>query len=502
MTFDSAPSAAGLDDDGPTVINYEASPTCSRFHLDDSLVRGLRGPIGSGKSVACCLEIMLRATQQEPSPIDGVRYSRWAIIRNTYPELQTTTIKTWLEWFEDITTMRYGAPITGLVEFDDVHLELVFLALDRPKDVKKLLSLEITGAWLNEARELHKATVDGALSRCGRYPSLRHGGATWRGVIMDTNPPDDSHWWYKFAEEDTPAGWKFFAQPPALIGRVVERNGIKETVYGPNPKAENVKHHKFGYDYWLAQVGGKSTEWVKVYLLGQYGTVLDGRPVFPEYRDEFHCSPTELKPIPNLPLRLGWDWGRTPAVIIGQLTARGQLRVIDEVVVNADGDGMGIRTFVRTVVKPYLATHYPGYTIALSYGDPSGVAKDGSDHSSFDIVGQEGIPTVPAPSNDPVDRQDAVVRHLNGSLDGEPMFLLSPRCHYIRRGFQGGYRYATLQVSAGDGVERVKPHPEKNRYSHPHDALQHLCQTSTAGNTVRATAKAKPVTAPTPAAWT
>ena len=70
------------------------------FMKDDSFFRGLRGPVGSGKSVSCCVEIFRRALQQEKGQ-DGKRRSRWAIIRNTNPQLRTTTIKTWLDWFPD-----------------------------------------------------------------------------------------------------------------------------------------------------------------------------------------------------------------------------------------------------------------------------------------------------------------------------------------------------------------------------------------------------------------
>ena len=71
----------------------------------------------------------------------------------------------------------------------------IFLALDRPEDVKKLLSLELTGVWINEAREIPKSIVDACSMRVGRYPSMRDGGPSWYGVIADTKPPDTDHWW-------------------------------------------------------------------------------------------------------------------------------------------------------------------------------------------------------------------------------------------------------------------------------------------------------------------
>ena len=163
---------------------------------DDSFFRGIRGPVGSGKSVACCVEVFRRALSQKKNE-KGIRKSRWAIIRNTNPQLRTTTIKTWLDWFPETTwgNFRWEVPYTHYIRKGEVDLEVIFLALDRPEDVKKLLSLELTGVWINEARELPKSIVDACTMRVGRFPSMREGGPSWTGVICDTNAPEEDHWW-------------------------------------------------------------------------------------------------------------------------------------------------------------------------------------------------------------------------------------------------------------------------------------------------------------------
>ena len=82
----------------PLTIDYAPAGEVARaFHQSDAFVRGLMGPVGSSKSSACCLEMFTRACEQTAN--QGVRRSRWAVIRNTYPELKSTTIKTWEEWF-------------------------------------------------------------------------------------------------------------------------------------------------------------------------------------------------------------------------------------------------------------------------------------------------------------------------------------------------------------------------------------------------------------------
>src|SRR5690242_21830304 len=120
------------------------------------------GTVGSSKSTACCIEILSRA--QEQKPFNGVRRTRWAIIRNTYPELKSTTIKTWTEWAAG-AVMKWDAPITSLMTGDlpdgtKMEMEVFFFPVDRPEEIGKLKSLELTGAWINEAGELPKAVFD------------------------------------------------------------------------------------------------------------------------------------------------------------------------------------------------------------------------------------------------------------------------------------------------------------------------------------------------------
>jgi len=205
-------------------LDFSTSPMVWKFLQSKAFVRGVMGPVGSGKSYACCAEIMMKAVQQKPSPIDGIKYSRFAIVRNSYPMLKTTTIKTWIDMFPENTfgPLLWTPPITHHIKLPardgaaGIDCEVIFLALDQPKDVRKLLSLELTGAWVNEARELPKAVIDGLTHRVGRYPTKRDGGASWHGIIMDTNPMDDDHWWFRMAEKEKMSGaykWDFFRQP-------------------------------------------------------------------------------------------------------------------------------------------------------------------------------------------------------------------------------------------------------------------------------------------------
>lgn len=430
-----------------TQIHYKpAGPVARAFMKDDSFVRGIRGPFGSGKSTACIMEILRRAKAQRIAT-DGKRRSRWAIIRNTYPELKTTTIKSWHQWVSPSIGrwVETGPPMHHIQE-GDLDLEIIFLALDRPDDIAKLLSMELTGAWINEAREVPKAVVDGLTGRVGRYPSVLMGGSEWSGIIMDTNPPDSDHWWYKLAEEIKPEGWHFFAQPS-----------------GRAENAENTEN--LPDDYYKRQVAGKDEDWIKVYVDGEYGYVREGKPVYPEYRDNIHTKEFDI--IPSLPMYIGIDFGLTPAACFAQKTAMGQWRVHSELWT----EDMGAVRFAE-LLRAAMQERYPQMTFASITGDPAGEGRAQTDETTpFQILRKAGIPALPAPTNDFTKRRESVAVCLSRLIDGEAGLIVHPQCKLLRKGMSGGYNYKRVQVS---GDEKFRDMPDKNIYSHVAESLQYL----------------------------
>ncbi len=431
-------------------VNYEPSgPVTKAFMESKAFIRGIMGPLGSGKSTACVIEILRRAQMQKPSP-DGIRRTRWVVIRNSYPELKSTTIKTWAQWCPtEYGRLNQDSPITHHIKTTDLDMEVLFMALDQESDVRKLLSLEVTGGWINEAREVPKSILDALTGRVGRYPSKIEGGATWSGIIMDTNPPDSESWWYKASEAETPDEWAFFKQPSGL-----------------SDEAENIKN--LPPKYYERLVGGKSEDWLKVYVHGEYGFVTEGKAVYPMYRDHIHCAKETLPPIDTAEISIACDFGLTPAAIIGQRTVDGRWLILDELV----ADSCGNVRFAELLAS-HMAKHYPDYQIGDCYGDPAGNQRAQSDErTALEIMNQyTGWKWKPAPSNDPMMRREVVVGALNRLVEGNPGFLLSPKCAMLRKGFAGGYHYRFIQNANGT---RFHETPNKNAYSHPHDALQYL----------------------------
>jgi len=391
-----------------------------------------------------------------------VRRTRFAVVRNTYRELKDTTLRTWLSWFPEEAFGTFGhtdmAHRIALEHADGtrVQAEVLFRALDRPQDARKLLSLELTGAWVNEAREMPLALVEALGDRVERFPAGREGGCTWAGVILDTNPPDTDHWWHRLAEEQKPEGWAFFRQP----GGLVEKDGV----FLPNPEAENLEH--LPKNFYRRRVGGKSVRHVRVYYCGRYGFVQDGLPVYPEFDETRHVAAADLDPVDGLPLFVGLDFGLTPAAALGQRLPDGRWLVLDELV----SQDMGMVRFAG-LLGDLLRTRYPGLSPEI-WGDPAGMQRAQTDERTpYDILRAGGLCARPTPTNDPLLRREAMAAALEREVDGRRGLVLSPRCRVLIRGMAGAWRYRRLLVS---GEDRYTDAPEKGRFSHVCEAAQYM----------------------------
>jgi len=435
------------------LYDYSDAPTLRDFALSSLRNRCIFGPFGSGKSTACVIEIIRRAHEQAPGP-DGIRRSRWVVVRNTARQLLDTTIKTFHDWFPPkvfgewrVTDQSYT-----ITRFPGVHLEVLFRALDRPDQVSNLLSLEVTGAWFNEVREIDRVIIEAMDARIGRYPGPRDGGASWYGIIMDSNPPDEGSYLYKMFEIVRPEGWQLWRQPSGL-----------------SSKAENTTHLPKGYYKNLAQ--GKDEMYKRVYIHGQYGFLIAGKAVFQSFADATHMSRIILEPMPGTDLIVGFDFALQPTCVIGQVTPLGQLRIIDELV----SDGMGLKQFCANRLLPLLRTKYFGYHL-MGYGDPSGSARAPTDESTcFEVLHspEVGLNDIePASTNALLPRIASVEHFLNKMYAGEPGLLISPNCTHLRKAMNGAYHYAKDPTSKNEDYKSV---PVKNFASHISDATQMLC---------------------------
>ena len=467
-----------------TDLVYTAPPTISLFMSSDQRVRIVRGPVGSGKSSGMVVELLRRAMEQAPDPRDGVRRTRFVIVRNTLPQLQTTSAKTIMELLRGVASYE-AQHKTFWIKLNDVESEWIMMPLDTPENVDRLLSLDITAGWLSELRELPPQILLDVLSRCGRYPSLMNGGPSWYGVIGETNSFSEDSPWNKILEErdlmgkPLPPTWGYWVQPGAR-----------------DPGAENREHLVPGYYEDLIE--SNSTAWVEQYIDNRISPSLSGEAVYrSSFRTEFHVAKSILLPIPGTLVIVGMDFGRNPAAVITQMDPRGRLCCLDELY----AAGMGVEQFVVTQLRPLLAQpKYARLPIGI-VGDPSGVARGQvGEESVFKALARLGFSAQPAQTNLIDPRLRSVEKWMLQQRDGGAAMLISPHCYELIRAMQSRYRYGRLK----DGS--LKPAPEKN---HPWSDIADAHQYATLGhsgtvlgrlNRVRNNAKRKE--APSPKGWT
>lgn len=454
--------------DGDTLVDFleSAAP-----------VKIIQGPIGSGKSLACMMAVYLKGLEQKVQA-DGKRKCRVHVFRDTYPKLEETTLKTWLDWFPPDVYGRFywSKPFLHEIRVGDLELDVHFVALEDQRSVDYFRSLETTMCYFNELQYMDRALFDEAVSRVGRYPKMIDGGPVAPQVIADMNAPDETHWvpimrgdvappdWFSDEQRQAhvkPDGWEFYIQPAGLV-EVKGADGKKVVGYQLNPMAENLQFLQPGYYENAAK--GKTKSWIDANILNRTSPRRNGKPVFPDFNRDLHVSPAAIEPVPEFPLIIGVDFGRSPAAIIGQYV-RGTWYVLHELVAR----DMGADKFAP-LLKKELAQRYPGFKYAI-WGDPSGDFKGQNDNQTpFQIFRKHGLPVQPAPSNLLTVRLQAVEAVLTRLVEGRPGLLVSPTCTMVKAGLDGGYHYRRLNT----GGERYAEEPEKDEYSHPADAFQYM----------------------------
>jgi len=461
--------------------SYRPFPTLAKFHVDLCPIKFIIGPFGSGKSSALTLEIVRHACSM-PKCLDGIRRARWLIVRNTYDELKSTSLQMWEEWTQQLGEIKTNRqpPVTWSHKFTDkdglIELEVIFLALNSEIQLRKLGSYNITAAYLNEARELPKAVLQFVSSRTGRYPAQRmlpEGATFWHGVIADTNPPPVKHWIPELEEaksikyKDSEGAEKsidiqVYHQPPALL--------LEDGQYVPNPIAENIDNLPGGYDYYFKMLAN-GEDYVKVYALGQYGTLRSGQPVYAKYNDDLH-SVESIDVVPNVPIVYGVDYGRVcPAIICCQYVL-GQLRVIKEFV----GDHIYIRDLANQDLIPWLQANAPKRSEGVNQIDDAqgfdDVAQTDEGRMQLHALGLD----VRAARTNKIEPRLSAVNDMLGRLTStaKPALLISRSgCPRLREGFISEYKLEERRVIA---TKEYKDTPTKSHpYSDIHDALQYVC---------------------------
>jgi len=456
-----------------TSINYTAPPTCALFMKSESFGRLIAGPVGSGKTTACLFELFRRACEQTPA-LDGIRYTRFAIVRQTLKQLKDTVLKDITSWLQGIATYKVSDN-TIYIEIGDVKSEWLLIPLEDTEDQRRLLSMQLTGAWMSECIEMDVGIVSPLAGRCGRYPSAAQGGCTWMGIIADTNMPSIGSPWHRFMDLNTPPDWQIFVQPSGMSSRAENLEWLTQTPDTLKLPPDDEARKDQGRKYYERFIRSNSPDWCKRYVYAEYGDDPSGTAVFREtFKINFHVA-DEVMPVSSYPLLVGLDFGRDPCAVVCQTDHKGRLLVLEEIV----AEDIGLELQLQRAIKPVLMSErYFGRPIII-VGDPAGKQRSTLyEETSFDLIKRHGLMAYPAPTNDIDKRVGAVESWLLGQRDGGPAVLIDKgRCPTLIRALSGGYRYAKTRGGVRKSV------PDKNEFSHIADAFQYACVAAHGGMT-------------------
>ncbi len=206
------------------------------------------------------------------------------------------------------------------------------------------------------------------------------------------------------------------------------------------------------------------SEWNREYEL--MWEALEGRAVYADWWDaDFHAAKQALGWDSKRPVCRGWDFGLNGACIMGQLFPHGRLFVLREAV----SENIGFERFVEEAHRLSLEW-FPGASF-VEFIDPSGRHRMGADERTYASMLMNpplrarkvisGAIDLPA-------RIKGVTDFLKENVRGLPCFVIDPSCETLIKGFNGGYHYGLNKQG------ELKDVPEKDQFSHPHDALQYL----------------------------
>jgi hypothetical protein len=384
------------------------------------------------------------------------------------------------EWIRPISVWKVSEA-TLFVSFTPadgipVSCEVLMLPLDTPENQQRLLSLELTFAWVSEFREIPLEILQAVFSRCGRYPSRANVKEYWYGLFGETNSFSEDSDYYDFLEVERPNNVDYFVQPGAFEEGAENRENLPPRYYEDLLEAN-------------------SPAWCEQYIHNKITPSLSGQAVFAKsFNPEFHIR-ERLYPDFGRPIVLGVDTGRNPALVAGQIDARGRLLVLGSVW----AENMGIEKFIATTARPFLLENFQGGKFFMAM-DPAGRQRSQIGEESVKMaVERLGFSVILAPTNDITPRLRAVERYLGLQIDGGGGLLIDRRLNNdLLLALQRDYRYPRDKK----GVLAEKPdkgHPESDLA----DGLQYLCLSAASNVLARAMTPMIAVAPPPPtAAWT
>lgn len=467
-------------------------PISERFFWSNDDVIFIQGPVGSGKTTTLMKSRLRRAMEMPRSTIDGVRRYKVLFIRETYRQLWSTTIPSYLEAYPKELGKWSGGrgdPVTHVISFNDGYGPIEFIAefMAFGDDIiASMRGVQTTDIVLNEGDTMPVDILTVGIGRIDRWPARQHFAGlpldlqSYGQIVGDMNAPDEDNWTFTvFHDEDERKRMADLLTAELPEGtKPITIEFCNQPGYG-EPGCENTQNLSPSYyprQIASMQLAGRG-DMVDRMVRNKVTYLRVGDPVWRrEFQRRIHVSDGPLTFIPDLPLLIGLDQGFKGAAIIAQCEGFYRWRILGEM--HFPDDRLMAQVFGQRLAD-MIETRWPQARIEAGWGDMAG--EHGASHAADEnatwnmMVGRAAnfrVRPQRIGTNRIQPRLEAVRAALEAPIEaGAPGLLIDPSCRFLIRGFEARYVWKEETDNSGD----KRKIPDKSfTEANVHDALQYL----------------------------
>lgn len=511
-------------------------PIAEAMYWDDSDIVGIQGPVGSGKTTTTLQSRLRRAVMMPRSTIDlfmpdaasdfgwrplttderanvaqlvrdgatvrGMRRYKLLAIRETYRQLWSTTIPSYLETFPKHFgewSGGRGDPVRHVIRFDDGAGPIEFVAefMAFGDDVMAAMrGVQTSDIWLNEADTLPVDVLTVGIGRIDRWPGASHFAGYppkmqgYGQIVCDFNAPDEENWTFGVFHDDEARRRIVDTMTEAIRAATLEKGRDPDEAkqvritfhnqpgYG-QPGCENQQNLSPSYyprQIASMQLAGRGDQ-IERLVYNKVGYLRAGDPVFKrEFNRRIHVASETIKPEPGVGLRIGLDQGLKGAAVIGQFLTPFHWRILAEL--HFPQERLLAMVFGQRLRALLDTPRFAGLRIEGGWGDMAGeqgsslaAEENATWNSAVSQAAQFRVRPQKIGTNRIQPRLEAVRAPLEFVAGGQPGLLIDPSCKMLIRGFEARYVW-TDEIDASGDKRKV---PDKSlTEANVMDALQYL----------------------------
>lgn len=471
---------------------YMPGPVAEAFYWSNGTIAGIQGPVGSGKTTTLLRSRFRRAVQMPRSVIDGRRRYRLGVARETYRQLWSTTIPSYLEVFPRIPNSEWsggrGDPVRHVIPFEDAHgpveFEALFMAFgDDP--VASLRGVQLTDLWLNEADTVPEELLGVGIGRVGRFPGAAHLEgyppelASYSQIVADFNAPDEDNWTFRVfhdaAERERLSAELSRHLPPGVPPVRVEF--FNQPGYG-EPGVENLSKLEPGYyekQILANRLQGRG-DLIDRLIRNKVTHLRAGEPVFArEFNRRVHVAPTTIEPVVGRRLIIGLDQGFKGAALVLQFLEPFQWLVLAEL--HFPKERLLAAEFGRRLADLLNQPRFRDFEVEGAYADMAGeqgASQAASENDTWNRLVAQAAGIQVRPQKIGTNRLQPRLEVVRAALEflhaGQPGLLVDPSCRLTIAGFEARYVWTDEVDHSGD---KRKVPDKRLTEANVHDALQY-----------------------------